>query len=490
MPDIKTKSKESQTIKKFDRNAVMGSKLKNNIVDIKDKTKETYEKNENSSQEYAQNQVEAGIKETTYYGIRTANKIGKKSAKKTLENIKNTKKNIQKVNKQIKKTTESIKKIKKAGEKTAKSIKQSIKTTKQTIKATKNSIKTAEKTAKVTIKTTKQAVKTTAKVAQRVAQATKVAIKATIKAIQLAIKIAIMIIKLIIQAVQALVTLIIAGGWISVIVIVVIALIALICTSIYGIFLSNENEVGSTTMSSIVREINTDFTSRITQIQNNTPHDDYEINSNRASWKDVLSLYAVEVSNGEEQTEVVTLNEDKINKLKEIFWEMNTINSRTEEIERDIEVYNDDGTTKIVKTKRKVLYIDITSKTLEEMIELHNFSDSQKIQLAELQKEAYNSLWTSVIYGISVGDNEIVAVALEQVGNTGGEPYWSWYGFESRVEWCACFVSWCANECGYIDAGIIPKYASCHSEGVSWFKTCGLWKDGGFIPKGRRYYIF
>lgn len=490
MPDIKTKSKESQTIKKFDRNAVMGSKLKNNIVDIKDKTKETYEKNENSSQEYAQNQVEAGIKETTYYGIRTANKIGKKSAKKTLENIKNTKKNIQKVNKQIKKTTESIKKIKKAGEKTAKSIKQSIKTTKQTIKATKNSIKTAEKTAKVTIKTTKQAVKTTAKVAQRVAQATKVAIKATIKAIQLAIKIAIMIIKLIIQAVQALVALIIAGGWISVIVIVVIALIALICTSIYGIFLSNENEVGSTTMSSIVREINTDFTSRITQIQNNTPHDDYEINSNRASWKDVLSLYAVEVSNGEEQTEVVTLNEDKINKLKEIFWEMNTINSRTEEIERDIEVYNDDGTTKIVKTKRKVLYIDITSKTLEEMIELHNFSDSQKIQLAELQKEAYNSLWTSVIYGISVGDNEIVAVALEQVGNTGGEPYWSWYGFESRVEWCACFVSWCANECGYIDAGIIPKYASCHSEGVSWFKTCGLWKDGGFIPKGRRYYIF
>lgn len=193
----------------------------------------------------------------------------------------------------------------------------------------------------------------TAKVAQRVAQATKVAIKATIKAIQLAIKIAIMIIKLIIQAVQALVALIIAGGWISVIVIIVIALIALICTSIYGIFLSNENEVGSTTMSSIVRKINTDFTSRITQIQNNTPHDDYEINSNRASWKDVLSVYAVEVSNGEEQTEVVTLNEDKINKLKEIFWEMNTINSRTEEIERDIEIYNDDGTTKIVKTKEK-----------------------------------------------------------------------------------------------------------------------------------------
>ena len=102
MPDIKTKSKESQTIKKFDRNAVMGSKLKNNIVDIKDKTKETYEKNENSSQEYAQNQAEKGIKDTTYYGIRTANKIGKKSAKKTFENIKNTKKQKQQWKKQKK----------------------------------------------------------------------------------------------------------------------------------------------------------------------------------------------------------------------------------------------------------------------------------------------------------------------------------------------------------------------------------------------------
>ena len=446
MPDIKTKSKESQTIKKFDRNAVMGSKLKNNIVDIKDKTKETYEKNENSSQEYAQNQAEKGIKDTTYYGIRTANKIGKKSAKKTFENIKNTKKNIQKINKRIKKTTESIKKIKKAGERTAKSIKQSIKTTKETIKATKNTIKTAEKTAKVTIKTTKQAVKTTTKIAQRTAQATKVAIKATIKSIQLAIKITIMILKLIIEAIQALVAFIIAGGWISVIVIVVIAVIALICTSIFGIFLSNENEVGNITMSSVDREINTDFTSRITQIQNSTPHDDYEINSNRASWKDVLSLYAVEISNGQEQTEVVTLNDEKTNKLKEIFWEMNTISSRTEEIENDIEVFNDDGTTNLKKIKRKILYIDITSKTLEEMIELHNFNDSQKLQLAELQKDEYNSLWTSVIYGISVGDNGIVAVALQQVGNVGGEKFWSWYGFESRVEWCACFVSWCANE--------------------------------------------
>ncbi len=71
-------------------------------------------------------------------------------------------------------------------------------------------------------------------------------------------------------------------------------------------------------------------------------------------------------------------------------------------------------------------------------------------ELAEFQKEEYASMWSAVIYGSSVGSNDIVKVALEKVGNVGGQPFWSWYGFGSRVEWCACFVSWCANQCGDI----------------------------------------
>lgn len=124
------------------------------------------------------------------------------------------------------------------------------------------------------------------------------------------------------------------------------------------------------------------------------------------------------------------------------------------------------------------------------MVEQYNFNQEQKNQLAEFQKEEYASMWSAVIYGSSVGSNDIVKVALEQVGNVGGQPFWSWYGFGSRVEWCACFVSWCANQCGYIDSGIIPKFASCQTEGISWFKTCGLWKERDYIPKSRRYYIF
>jgi len=76
----------------------------------------------------------------------------------------------------------------------------------------------------------------------------------------------------------------------------------------------------------------------------------------------------------------------------------------------------------------------------------------------------------------------MVKIALSQVGNVGGQPYWSWYGFNSRVEWCACFVSWVADQAGYIDKKIIPKFSGCQN-GIDWFKAMGQWKDKGFIPK-------
>lgn len=84
-------------------------------------------------------------------------------------------------------------------------------------------------------------------------------------------------------------------------------------------------------------------------------------------------------------------------------------------------------------------------------------------------------------YILSQGNQSIVEVALAQTGNIGGEPYWSWYGFDSRVAWCACFVSWCANQCGYIDSGAILKFAYCPT-GINWFKEQGRWKDRYYEP--------
>ncbi len=81
----------------------------------------------------------------------------------------------------------------------------------------------------------------------------------------------------------------------------------------------------------------------------------------------------------------------------------------------------------------------------------------------------------------------IVNTALTQLGNVGGEKFWSWYGFTGWQNWCACFVSWCADQCGYVEAGICPKFAGCTSQGVPWFKERGLWQERGYVPSAGDY---
>lgn len=78
------------------------------------------------------------------------------------------------------------------------------------------------------------------------------------------------------------------------------------------------------------------------------------------------------------------------------------------------------------------------------------------------------------------GNQAMVQVALTQEGN-GGETYWSWYGFTQRVEWCACFVSWCADQCGYIESGVVPKFSLC-SAGMEWFESRGQFRNGSYVP--------
>ena len=82
---------------------------------------------------------------------------------------------------------------------------------------------------------------------------------------------------------------------------------------------------------------------------------------------------------------------------------------------------------------------------------------------------------------LGVGDTLIMRVASAQLGNVGGLKFCKWYGFNGRVEWCACFVSWCANQCGYIEKGIIPKFAAV-GDGVDWFKARGRFRNNKYIP--------
>ena len=80
------------------------------------------------------------------------------------------------------------------------------------------------------------------------------------------------------------------------------------------------------------------------------------------------------------------------------------------------------------------------------------------------------------VNGTRSGNTALVELAKTQAGNVGGYPYWSWYGFNSRVEWCACFVSWCYGQAGLSE----PRFAACQSQGVAWFTSHGQWGARGY----------
>ena len=376
---------------------------------------------------------------------------------------------------------------------------------KATVKSTQRTVKTAQRTAKGTVKTaqrtSKTAIKTadhTAKAAQKTAQATAKAAKMTAHAARATAKTAAATakaaakgvsatVKAMIASVKAFVAAIAAGGWVAILAIVIICLIGLIVGSCFGIFFSGENSGTGQTMPAVVREINQEYESKLDEIKNGTAHDTLEMSGSRAVWPEVLAIYAVKTTTDPDNPqEVATMDDSKKELLKEIFWAMNEITSRTETATTTQTVETDDGAGNIVEEEVEVttttLYITVAHKTADEMADAYSFTADQRAQLAELLAEENRGMWSSVLYGIGVGDGEIVVVALSQLGNVGGQPYWSWYGFNSRVEWCACFVSWCANECGYLDAGVIPKTAGCIS-GSNWFKDRGLWQDNSYEPR-------
>ena len=534
---IKTRLSEKKGIKAIDKAAVASERMKEAYIRTKDKAEHGMYAEEGSPGEYASDRFSAGVDNVAHEAVHQFDKQGRKGVQTTKENISKVKEKIQKrkaaaeqPKKQAEKqaarqagqpatrwsgrqaadtVSEPAKAVRqergaiktldrgKKGIKTLdrgrKTIKQASSTAKGTIKTTSKSIKTAEKTAKASIKTTQQAAKAaqrtaqaTARAARAAAHAARAAARAAVVAAKVAAKATIAAVKAIIAATKALIAAIAAGGWIAVLVIVIICLIGLLIGSCFGIFFSGEDSGSGYTVQNVVQEINDDYQQQIDTTKANLSHDVLEMSGSRAVWPEVLAVYAVKTTTDPDNPqEVATIDDSKKAILTDIFWEMNQISSRTETRTETVITETDDGHGNIVETETTVtqtyLYITVSHKTAEEMAEQYGFDKEQKEQLAELLAEENRSLWSAVLYDIYTEDGAIVSVALSQVGNVGGEPYWSWYGFSGRVEWCACFVSWCANECGYIDTGVIPKYAGCVN-GVQWFKDRGQWMDGSAEP--------
>ena len=542
MPDIKTRDVVKGTIKTVDKTAVAGERMKDAYVRMKEKGEHSVYSSESSSNEYAADHLTGGIETLTHEGIYQIEKQGWKGLDATKANVSKAKAEFQKkcmanqpkeqhhapqVDSPVKPTVSgqsalapkiegppqfvkhpsaprqaaphtqtktiklripdrTIRQASKAVDTAAKPVRGSVKTAARTVKTADTTAQVSIKTAQTTAATAQKAAVAAERTAQTAVQSFRAAAKAAAATAKAAAKAVASAVKGIIEGTKALIAAIAAGGWVAILVVVVICLIGLIVGSSFGIFFSSEDTGSSQTMQEVVREVNDEYLARLDEIKASTTYDELEMSGARAVWPEVLAIYAVKTTTAPDNPqEVASITDEKKELLKDIFWQMNEISHETDTVSETEIVESDDGNGNIVEEEVPVtntyLYITVDHKTAEEMAEELNFNDDQMAQLEALLADDNNSLWTTVLYGITTSDGQIVAVAQSQIGNLGGEPYWSWYGFSSRVEWCACFVSWCANECGYIDAGVIPKFSGCVN-GVQWFKDRAQWADNSAEP--------
>ena len=511
MADIKTRDVVKGTIKTVDRAAIAERRMKQSYLLTKDKAKQFDKMSGASETEYASEQVEQKTETVAKHVVQRIDQKGRKGFEFTRGNIRTRMKGSDEKNKNFlrkrakgsndkkvqgdenalnkgfnlmgKKVDKTSKnkaskdiKTAKAPQKPINYIKSTIKDAEQTTETTRKTIAASSRVSKGVTQVAKSVTRTITSGAKTVAKATTKAVRATMTTAKMSV------------------AAIAAGGWAAIVAIVVICLSALLLGSVFGIFFAGEDTGTGQTIQTVVREINSDYDDKLMSIRDKSSYEVLEMKGSRAVWKEVLAVYSVKVNTDPDNPqEVVTMDDAKKKLLKTIFWDMNNISSRTEDKLETVITETDDGNGNIVQIKnterRTYLYITVSHKTAYDMASKYGFNREQREYLDELLSDENNSLWSSVLYGTSGEDNQIVAVALSQVGNDGGRPYWSWYGFNSRVEWCACFVSWCANECGYIDTGVIPKFAGCVL-GSQWFMDRGQWQDGSFEPSAGHIIFF
>ena len=295
----------------------------------------------------------------------------------------------------IRRTAGNIPKSIKTVEHSGKTIKQTARSTgRATVKTAQKSIKTAEHTAKTAIKTTQQVAKT----AQKTAQAARASSKAVATGVKAAAKATVAAVKAIIAGTKTLISAIVAGGWVAVVIIIVICLIAMIVGSCFGIFFSGESSSGPT-MQAVVQELHAEYTASLDEIKAQNPHDVLEISGEQIDWPEVLAVYAVKTNSTQE---VATMDDNKKAILNSVFWDTNTISYRTESREITEIIVTVDGEGNLVETSHTVtktfLFITVSHKSADELAAQYGFSESQK-QLVELLLPGNESMWSAVLTG-------------------------------------------------------------------------------------------
>jgi len=362
----------------------------------------------------------------------------------------------------------------------------------RTIKKADNSIRVAQKSAaeatKVAHKSATEAAKQTVIATQKIASAKK-AERLAKKSADWVKK----IVKEIKKAIESLLRIISGASVVLLLILILASLIAAIVASAFGIFFAGDTSAEETrTLQEVVLEFNAEFNAAVENIENTVSHDEVTKEGYQAPWPEVLSVYSVYVTTKTDgATDVVHLTDEHVEILKDIFWQMNTITYTTEVVKETVQVpdLDSDGNQKKDKdgnllykeetVSKTILHISINHLTATEKASKLSFNTEQMAQLDELLDARYASLWCQLLKGVG-GSSELVNLALSQLGNEGGEKYWRWAGLDTRCEWCALFVSWCAEQTGLMGSGQIP-YFSFVSDGVDWFKDKGRWIDGADV---------
>lgn len=507
MADIKTKDVLKGSVKTIDKAAVASQRMKRAYIATKEKAEHSTHASENSAEEYAADRIESAADTVIHEGANQADKVGRWGVRETrknyytakdgLENFKNKRAEKQ-LNKQA--VNRSGKQSIKVMEQTEKTVKQSARSSgektiktiaKGNAKTAQKSVKTAEQTAKTTIKTTQQAAKTaqktaqaSAKATQKAAQAAKTAAKATEATIKAAVKATASAVKAIIAGTKALIAAIAAGGWIAILIILIVVLLGCAVAMFGGGSESNS------------------YTPVSAEVEAYTP---------------LIQKYAKQygISEYVELIKAVMMQESGGRGLDPMQAAEGSFNTRYPHEPNGIQDPEYSIECGVQELKAALISAEVENPIDMERIKLalqgynfgngyiswaktnyggYSYANAVEFSTQQAQRLGWESYGDTQYpahvlryypYGraFTAGGNQaIVEVALTQLGNEGGQPYWSWYGFDSREEWCACFVSWCADQCGYIESGLIPKFSGC-VDGANWFKSNNQWHDRNYEPK-------
>ena len=281
-----------------------------------------------------------------------------------------------------------------------------IKKSKRSLDATAKSIKKADKTvktAKNTVKTTASTTKKTAEVTKRTKKTAQATVRVTIKTVKVAAKVVVEAGKAVVAGAKSIGAIIAGGGVPAVVVIIIICLIGAIGGTCFGIFLANDETTGTNkTMSQAISELTSEHYANLTAMKTSYTYDLLEVKGNTSiNWKDVLAVYAVKTTSGDNPLEVVTLDDEKMELLRDIMKDMNTMTGVvTPKVVAETVVTTDENGNSIKTTTyvtKKVLTVSIIQLSVDEISALYNFNDEQKVLLEELMSEEYNDLWAELL---------------------------------------------------------------------------------------------